>query len=62
MLSLLPFAFIAGGLGLWISVASASRVTATIVWTITTLLWSLFGMVGVGFLSLAYRHFFERPA
>lgn len=62
MLSLLPFAAIAGGVGYWLSVAQASRVTATSVWTITTLLWALFGMVGVGFLSLAYRHFFERPA
>jgi hypothetical protein len=35
---------------------------AASIWTIMTLLWALFGMVGVGFLSLAYRHFFERPA
>ena len=62
MLSLLPFAAIAGGVGYWLSVAQASRGTATAVWTIVTLLWALFGMVGVGFLSLAYRHFFERPA
>lgn len=62
MLSLFPLAAIAGGVGYWLSVAQASRVTAATVWTIITLLWSLFGMVGVGFLSLAYRHFFERPA
>jgi hypothetical protein len=62
MLSLLPFAAFAGGVGYWLSAAQASRLTAASVWTITTLLWSLFGMVGVGFLSLAYRHFFERPA
>jgi hypothetical protein len=35
---------------------------AASIWTIVTLLWALFGMVGVGFLSLSYRHFFERPA
>src|SRR5262245_47213698 len=48
MLSLLPFAAIAVGVGYWLSVAQASPTTAAIVWTITTLLWALFGMVGVG--------------
>jgi hypothetical protein len=62
MLSLLPLAAIAGGVGYWLFAAQASRGTATAVWTIMTLLWALFGMVGVGFLSLAYRHFFERTA
>jgi hypothetical protein len=62
MLSLVPFAAIAGGVGYWLVAAQASRGTATAVWTIVSLLWALFGMVGVGFLSLAYRHFFERPA
>jgi len=62
MLGLLPFAAIAGGLGYWISIAQPSRAVAAGIWTIVTLLWALFGMVGVGFLSLAYRHFFERPA
>ena len=62
MLSLVPFAAIAGGVGYWLLAAQASRGTATAVWTIVSLLWALFGMVGVGFLSLAYRHFFERPA
>ena len=62
MFSLLPLAAIAGGIGYWLLMGQASRGTATTVWTILTLLWPLFGMVGVGFLSLAYRHFFERPA
>jgi hypothetical protein len=60
MLSLLPFAVIVGGVGFWLSLRGGATV-ATIIWTITTLLWALFGMVGVGFLSLAYRHFFEPP-
>jgi len=62
MLSLLPLAVIAGGIGYWIAIAQPSRGVAASIWTILTLLWALFGMVGVGFLSLSYRHFFERPA
>ena len=62
MLSLLPLAVIAGGIGYWIAIAQPSRGVAASIWTIVTLLWALFGMVGVGFLSLSYRHFFERPA
>jgi hypothetical protein len=62
MLSLLPLAVIGGGIGYWIAIAQPSRGVAASIWTILTLLWALFGMVGVGFLSLSYRHFFERPA
>jgi hypothetical protein len=62
MLSLLPFAALAGGVGFWIASARPSLAVAATIWTIITLLWTLFGMVGVGFLSLSYRHFFERPA
>lgn len=62
MLSLLPFAAIAGGIGFWIAIAQPGVAVAASIWTIVTLLWALFGMVGVGFLSLSYRHFFERPA
>jgi hypothetical protein len=61
MLSLLPFAAIAGVIGFWIAAARPSLAVAATIWTIITLLWTLFGMVGVGFLSLSYRHFFERP-
>jgi hypothetical protein len=38
----------------------SGRTTFTLVWTALTFLWVLGGMIGVGFLSLAYRHFFER--
>lgn len=62
MLSLLPFAAIAGIVGYWLGIAQPSRTMAAGIWTIVTLLWAVFGMVGVGFLSLAYRHFFERSA
>ena len=37
----------------------SSRTTFTLVWTALTFIWVLGGMIGVGFLSLAYRHFFE---
>ncbi len=37
----------------------SSRMTFTLLWTALTFIWVLGGMVGVGFLSLAYRHFFE---
>jgi hypothetical protein len=38
----------------------SSRMTFTLIWTALKFIWVLGGMVGVGFLSLAYRHFFER--
>jgi hypothetical protein len=38
----------------------SSRMTFTLVWTALTFIWVLGGMIGVGFLSLAYRHFFEQ--
>jgi hypothetical protein len=62
MLSLLPLMIVGGTVGWWLVVAQPSRAVTASVWTALTLLWALFGMVGVGFLSLAYRHFFERPA
>jgi len=62
MICLLPLAVIAAGLGFWVMLAEPSRAAIATIWTVLTLLWALYGMVGVGFLSLAYRHFFERPA
>ena len=62
MICLLPFGLIAAGIGFWLSFAQPSRAVAATFWTVQSLLGALFGMVGVGFLSLAYRHFFERPA
>jgi hypothetical protein len=38
-----------------------SRATVTLVRPVMGLLWIPVGMVSVGMLSLAYRHFFERP-
>lgn len=62
MFCLLPFAAIAGGVSFWLLLAQPSQAVAAIFLTVQTLLWALFGMVSVGFLSLAYRHFFERRA
>jgi hypothetical protein len=62
MICLLPLAVIAGGFGFWLMFAQPSRVVTASFWTVLTLLWAVYGMVGVGFLSLAYRFFFERPA
>jgi hypothetical protein len=57
---LMPMVIIGGVMGYWLTLAEPSRATAAIVWTVLSLLWPLIGMVGVSFLSLAYRHFFER--
>jgi hypothetical protein len=39
--------------------AGADRTSATIALTVMDLLGILGGMIGVGFLSFAYQHFFE---
>jgi membrane-anchored glycerophosphoryl diester phosphodiesterase (GDPDase) len=59
---LLPMVVVGGGIGIafWLSSALESRAVAATVWTALTLTWIIFGMVSVGFLSLAYRHFFEQ--
>lgn len=62
MICLLPLAIVGAALGFWVMLAQPSRMALAVVWTVLTLGWALYGMVGVGFLSLAYRHFFERPA
>lgn len=62
MFCLLPLALIGGGVGYWLVLSQPDRAVLAGFWTVLTLLWALFGMVSVGFLSLAYRHFFEHPA
>jgi hypothetical protein len=62
MFCLLPLALIGGGVGYWLVMSQPDRAVVAGFWTVLTLLWALFGMVSVGFLSLAYRHFFEHPA
>jgi hypothetical protein len=62
ILCILPMIMLSSVLAFWLLFSAPSRGATTIVWTILTLFWALFGMVGVGFLSLAYRHFLERSA
>jgi hypothetical protein len=54
---LLPMGVIAGVIAFMMFSSDQSR---TAIWTVMTLVWVIFGMVSVGFLSLAYRHFFEQ--
>jgi hypothetical protein len=58
----LPWIAISGGMTYWMFSPDHSRVTVTVLWLIMGLLWIPAGMISVGMLSLAYRHFFERGA
>jgi hypothetical protein len=49
----------------WVAISEGasfvqSRATVTLVRPVMGLLWIPVGMISVGMLSLAYRHFFER--
>jgi hypothetical protein len=49
----------------WVAISDGasfiqSRATVTLVRPVMGLLWIPVGMISVGMLSLAYRHFFER--
>ena len=59
---LLPLIAISGGLSSWLLLSGYDRAVATLVSLVIALLWIPGGMIGVGMLSLAYRHFFEQPA
>jgi len=54
-----PGAAIIGGISLWLLLPH-SRATGTLALLVMSLLWIPVGMISVGMLSLAYRHFFER--
>jgi len=54
-----PGAAIIGGISLWLLLPH-SRATGTLALIVMSLLWIPVGMISVGMLSLAYRHFFER--
>jgi hypothetical protein len=62
LLCLLPFMLFGSGLALWLLFGSPTRTSYAAISAVLSLLWALFGMVAVGFLSLAYRFFFERSA
>jgi len=56
-----PGAAIIGGISLWLLLPHG-RATGTLALIVMSLLWIPVGMISVGMLSLAYRHFFERSA
>jgi hypothetical protein len=60
---ILPWMAIGGGISYWLLFEpDHSRAAVTLVWVVMGLLWIPVGMISVGVLSLAYRHFFERSA
>jgi hypothetical protein len=58
----LPGAAIAGGISFGVFLSDPGRATGTLALLVMSLLWIPVGMISVGMLSLAYRHFFERDA
>jgi hypothetical protein len=46
----------------WVFLPDQGRAGVTLVSVVMGLLWIPVGMISVGMLSLAYRHFFERSA
>ncbi len=61
-LCVLPWAAISGGILYWLFLPDYGQAAVTLVWVVMSLLWIPVGMISVGMLSLAYRHFFERSA
>jgi hypothetical protein len=59
---LLPLIAISGGISSWLLLSSPDRAVVTLVSLVIGLLWIPGGMISVGMLSLAYRHFFEQRA
>jgi hypothetical protein len=57
-----PWMAIITGMSHWLLLHDHSRATVTLVLLVMGLLWIPVGMISVGMLSLAYRHFFERRA
>jgi hypothetical protein len=60
LLCILPWVAISSGI--WPFLPYYSRGAVMLVWLVMSLLWLPVGMINVGMLSLAYRHFFERSA
>jgi hypothetical protein len=59
---LLPLIAISGWMSYWLFLSGHNRAVVTLVSIVIGLLWIPGGMVSVGVLSLAYRHFFEQRA
>jgi hypothetical protein len=59
---LLPLIAISAAISSWLLLSSPNRAVVTLVSLVIGLLWIPGGMISVGMLSLAYRHFFEQRA
>ena len=59
---LAPLIAISGGMSSWLLLSGPNRVVVTLVSLVIGLLWIPAGMISVGMLSLAYRHFSEQRA
>ncbi len=58
---ILPWMAVGGAMTYWVVQPGHDRVVVMLVSVAIGLLWIPAGMISVGMLSLAYRHFFERP-
>jgi hypothetical protein len=59
---LLPWIAMSAGMSSWLLFSSYNRAVVTLVSLVVGVLWIPGGMISVGMLSLAYRHFFEQRA
>jgi hypothetical protein len=59
---ILPWGAVSGGIFYWMFLPDRGRTVVTLASVVMNLLWIPIGMISVGVLSLAYRHFFERSA
>ncbi|MGB7099727.1 MAG: hypothetical protein WBD95_13310 [Xanthobacteraceae bacterium] len=57
---ILPWGAVGGAMSYWLVQPGNNRVAVMLVSVVIGLLWIPAGMISVGMLSLAYRHFFER--
>jgi hypothetical protein len=59
---IMPWIVIGGGMSYWLVLSSYDRAVLTLISIVMGALWIPGGMISVGMLSLAYRHFFEHQA
>ena len=57
---ILPWMAVGGAMSYWLVQPGHDRVVVMLVTVVIGVLWIPAGMISVGMLSLAYRHFFER--
>jgi hypothetical protein len=57
---ILPWMAVGGAMSYWLVQPGHDRIVVMLVSVAISLLWIPAGMISVGMLSLAYRHFFEQ--